>query len=122
MRSSLEEDPGYKEAHKKKDVIKLRNILKSVTFHFRKSEEPIKTLWRVNRDFYTFKQRRLDITDYYKQFTDMKKLTDEMIGSEEGMYFHGALVDIICSEKEVDRSTIAKNIETDYMLLGQERI
>ena len=38
MRASLEEDPGYKEAHKNKDVLKLRNILRSVTFHFLKSE------------------------------------------------------------------------------------
>ena len=50
----------------------------------------------------------------------MKKLADEMIGANEGMYFHSALIDIICREKTVDRSTISKSVETDYMMAGQE--
>ena len=62
----------------------------------------------------------MDIIDYYKQFADMKKLADEMIGSKEGMYFHGALIDIICREKGVDRSSIADVIEAEYLMLGQE--
>jgi len=46
MKALLEEDPGFKEAHRSKDVIKLRSILQTVTFHFRKSEEPIKLCGR----------------------------------------------------------------------------
>jgi len=44
MKASLEKDPGFREVHQNKDVIRLRSILWTVTFHFRKSEEPIKTL------------------------------------------------------------------------------
>ena len=64
----------------------------------------------------------MDITDYYKQFDDTKKLADEMIGPEEGVYFHGALIDIICCEKGFDRNSIADDIETEYLMLGQERM
>ena len=122
MRSSLEEDPTFREAHRKKDVIALRKIIKGITFHFRTSEEPIKTLWLVNRDFYNFKQKNKDTTEYYKQFTDLKKLADEMIGSGEGVYFHSALIDIICREKGIDRSTLTTDVETEYLLQGQERM
>ena len=66
MKASLEDDPGFITAHKVKDVIKLRSILRTVTFHYQKSEEPIKTLWKVNRDFMNLRQQRTDITDYYK--------------------------------------------------------
>ena len=51
IEASLEDDPGFITAHKVKDVIKLRSILRTVTFHYRKSEEPIKTLWKANREF-----------------------------------------------------------------------
>ena len=77
MKASLENDPGFKAAHKVKDIIKLRAILRTVTFHYRKSEEPIKTLWKANRDFMNLQQQRTNITDYYNKFTDMKNLVDE---------------------------------------------
>ena len=64
----------------------------------------------------------MDITDYYKQFSDMKKLADEMIGTKEGVYFHPALINIICHEKGVNRSSIANDIESEYLMFGQERM
>lgn len=52
MTSSLEEDPGYGKAHETKDVLKLRIVLRTVTFHYRKTEEPIiKTLFKCNKEF-----------------------------------------------------------------------
>ena len=50
----------------------------------------------------------------------MKKLADEMIGADEGMYFHGTLIDIICCEKSLDRNTISTDIATECMVAGQE--
>ena len=35
------------------------------------------------------RQQQTDITDYYKKFTDMKNLVDEMIGD----YFMGGTID-----------------------------
>ena len=35
MKASLEEDPEFEDAHKSKNVLKLRVILRTVTFHYR---------------------------------------------------------------------------------------
>ena len=122
LKASLEEDPEFKKAHKTKDVLKLRNILRVVTFHYRKSEEPIKTLWKANKDFLNLCQHRMDITDYYKKFTDMKNLEDEMAGEEEGTYNHSGIINILCSEKGIDQSSIDSAKETELMMEGQERM
>ena len=61
------------------------------------------------------RQQQTDITDYYKKFTDMKNLVDEMVGD----YFMGG---IICREKGDDCKSITPDKEAEYMMAGQERM
>ena len=67
-------------------------------------------------DFMNLRQHRTDITDYYKKFTDMKNLVDEMVGKDEGTYFMGGMIGIICREEEVDRGNIDSATEAEYMV------
>mmetsp|Transcript_32592 Transcript_32592/g.68415 ORF Transcript_32592/g.68415 Transcript_32592/m.68415 type:complete len:174 (+) Transcript_32592:238-759(+) len=122
MKASLEEDHGFKEAHRSKDVIKLRAILRTVTSHFRKSKEPIKTLWKANKDFMNLRQGRIDITNYYKKFVDLKSLVDEMTREEEGTYNQKGIIDIVCREKGLVRANITSKQEVEFMMSGQERM
>ena len=65
MKHSLEEHSKFERAHKDKDVITLRTIIKSVTFNYNKNEDPIKTLITAKKDFTNLKQNDMDITAYY---------------------------------------------------------
>ena len=125
IKASLNEDPTFKEAHQKKDVIKLRSILKSVTFHFRNSEEPIKTLLKSNQEFMAFKQGRVGqknstVLEYYTKFTEFNKLVEEMAG--DSMHSHLGLIDIICREEDVKRATIDTTKQAEYLKIGKERM
>ena len=45
-----------------------------------------------------------------------------MVGKDEGTYFMGGMIDIICREEEVDRGSIKSAKEAEYMITGQERM
>ena len=57
----MKEDADYKCTYNKNDVIKLRKILKNVNFNYKRSEEPIKTLWQANKDLINLRQNKLDL-------------------------------------------------------------
>ncbi len=122
MKASLEEDPGFDTAHKAKDVLKLRVILRGLTFHFRTTEEPIKTLFKTTTDFLKFRQNRLDITTYYKKFTDLKNLMGEMVGDEEGCYNSNGLLEVICLEKKVEVNNVSNDDRKEYVSNAQNKI
>ena len=52
MKASLKEDNRFKMANKEKDVISIKMIPKKATFHYRSSEEPVKPLWKAQKDFF----------------------------------------------------------------------
>ena len=65
MKASLKEDDDFDPSFNEKDVIKLRKMLKNVNFNYKKSEEPIKTLWQANKDLINLRQHTLDLPEYY---------------------------------------------------------
>ena len=93
------ESAEFKAAHRAKDVLKLRPIICGITFHFRSTEEPMKTLFNTLLEFMKFRQHRLDITAYYKKFSDMKNLMGEMVGNDQFRYNPNGLLQIILCEK-----------------------
>jgi hypothetical protein len=46
-------------------VLTLRKLLKNINFNYRRSEEPIKTLWQADKDFINLKQQKMDLTTYF---------------------------------------------------------
>ena len=78
MKGSLKEDKDYQRAFNEKDVIALRKILKAVNFNYRKSEEPIKTLWQANKDLVNMRQYKMDLQEYYEKFKSLHKVVEEL--------------------------------------------
>ena len=95
MKSSMEEDPDFKQAHIDKDVIKLRTILKNVNFSYKKDKEPFKTLWQANKDFMNMRQHKSSVTEYYEKYKTLQKVVTELSGEN----IDDAYVDIICREE-----------------------
>ena len=56
MKGSLTEDPKFERAHQEKDVLKLRKLLKNISFNYKRGEEPITTLWQVDKDVINLRQ------------------------------------------------------------------
>ena len=71
MKGILTKDPESEKAHQEKDVLTLRKLLKNINFNYRRSEEPIKTLWQANKYCINPKQQKMDLTTYSKKFKAM---------------------------------------------------
>ena len=56
MRGTLKEDDDFKCAYNAKDVIVLQKMLKAINFNYKKSKEPIKTMWQAIKDLILVKQ------------------------------------------------------------------
>ena len=113
MKGSLKEDKDYQRAFDKKDVIALRKILKAINFNYKKSEEPIKTLWQANKDLFNMRQYKMDLQEYYEKFKALHKVVEELSQS----YYGSPFVDIICRETNEDPSTL--NAEERIALISQ---
>lgn len=64
----------------------------------------------------------MDITDYYKNFTDMKNLMREMVGNKHGCYNSNGLVDIICREKQEIAANPTREETKEYLEAAQKRM
>ena len=78
MKGTLTEDPEFETAHQEKDVLTLRKLLKNINFNYRRSNEPIKAPWQVDKDFINLKQQNIDFTTYFKKFKATKKVVEEL--------------------------------------------
>ena len=94
MKGTLTEDHEFKTAHPEKDVLMLRKLLKNTNFNYRRSEEPIKTLWQATKDFIHLKQQKMDLTTYFKKFKATKKVIEELNHAAHGH----AVIKIMCQE------------------------
>ena len=56
MRGTLKEDDDFKCAHNAKDVDALPKMLKAINFNYKKSKEPIKTMWQAIKDLILMNQ------------------------------------------------------------------
>ena len=67
MKASLKEDPDFVRTHQVKDIVKLQKMLKNINFNYKKSEEPIKTLFQAEKDFINMRQHKMDVTEYFER-------------------------------------------------------
>ena len=118
MKSSLKEDTDFERAHNEKDVITLRTLLKNVNFDYKKTEEPIKTLWQAEKDLINMRQYKMDLTDYYNKFKSLSKVVGELQHSDHGSPY----VDIICRETKADPTSLNGNEKLELTKKGEERM
>ena len=118
MRSSLEEDADYERAYNEKDVITLRKMLRAVNFDYKKTEEPIKTLWQANKDLINMKQHKMTTQEYYDKFKSLNKVVQELNHSDHGSPF----IDIICRETGVNPTGLSSQDKLDLIAKGEERM
>ena len=118
MIASLEEDADYKRAYEEKDVIALRKMLRAVNFDYKKTEEPIKTLWQANKDLINMKQHKMTTQEYYDKFKSLNKVVQELNHSEHGSPF----IDIMCRETGADPTGLSSNDKLDLIAKGEERM
>ena len=60
MKGTPKEDPDFERAYNAKDVIALRKMLKTIKYNYKKSEEPIKTMYQATKDLILMKQHKKD--------------------------------------------------------------
>ena len=118
MKGSLNEDPEFERAHQEKDVLKLRKILKNINFNYKRSEEPIKTLWQADKDFINLRQHKMDLTTYFEKFKATKKVVKELNQSANG----NANAEIMCRELDINPDDIEEAEATKFIADGKERI
>mmetsp|Transcript_15953 Transcript_15953/g.33705 ORF Transcript_15953/g.33705 Transcript_15953/m.33705 type:complete len:173 (+) Transcript_15953:755-1273(+) len=69
------------------------------------------------------RQHWMDITNYYKEFVDMKSLCQWNDRRTQGhVYNHSGIIDIVCREKGLDQKAITKDQEVEFMTSQQERM
>ena len=118
MRGTLKEDDDFKRAYNEKDVIALRTMLKAINFNYKKSKEPIKTIWQATKDLILMKQHKKDIQKYYEDFKTLYNVVRELNKSDHGSPF----VDIICRKNVVDPTTLTPEAKETLIKEGVERM
>ena len=58
MRGTLKEDDDFKCAYNAKDVYALQKMLKAINFNYKKSKEPIKTMWQAIKNLILMNQHK----------------------------------------------------------------
>ena len=94
MKRSRTEDPEFERAHQKKDVLKLWKLLKNINFNYKRSKEPIKTLWQTNNDVINPKQHKMDLTMCFKKLKTTEKIIEDLKQATNGH----TTVEILCKE------------------------
>ena len=118
MKASLKEDDDFERAHQEKDVIKLRKLLKTINFNYKKSEEPIKTLWQANKDYINLQQNKIDVTKYFERLKSLDKVAKELQQSESDH----CIIDIICRERFIDITTLDSDAKAKLLAEGEEQM
>ena len=95
MRGTLKEDADFERAYNVKGVIALQKMLKAVNYNYKKSEEPIKTMYQATKDLILMKQHKKGIQKYCEDFKTLNNIVQELKKSKHGSTF----VDIICRER-----------------------
>jgi hypothetical protein len=78
-------------------VLKLRKLPNNINFNYKRSEDPINTLWQADNDFINLHQHKIGITTYFKKFEAMKKIVEELNQSANGH----TVVDILYREHTI---------------------
>ena len=95
-----------------------RKLLKNINFNYRRSEEPLKTLWQTNKDFINLKQQKMDPTTYFEKFKAMKKVVEEL---NHTAHVH-TVVEIICKEQNLKVEDLRPEEATRFIAAGKERV
>ena len=99
-------------------MIKLRKMLKNVNFNYKKSKEPIKTLWQANKYLINLRQHKLDLPKYYQKFKSLNKVVGELQQSDHGSPF----IDIICRETNVVLSSLSSDEKIKLITDGEDQM
>jgi hypothetical protein len=118
MRGTLKEDADFERAYNAKDVIALRKMLKAINYNYKKSEEPIKTMWQATKDLILMKQHKKDIQKYYEDFKTLNNVVQELNRSDHGSPF----VDIICREMGDNPTALTPDEKLKCIKEGEERM
>ena len=99
-------------------MLTLRKLFKKTNFNYRRSKEPIKTLWQANKYFINLKQHKTDLTTYVKQFKAMKKVVEELNHTAHGH----AVVEIMYKEQNVSVDDLGSAEAIIFIAGDKERI
>ena len=99
-------------------MLTLRKLLKNINLNYRTSEEPIKTLWQVNKDFINLKQYKMDLITYFEKFKTTKKAVEE---PNHTAHRH-AVVEIICKEQNPKIEDLRPKEATQFIVAGKDRV
>ena len=93
-------------------------MLKAINFNYKKSKEPIKTMWQTTKNLILVKQHKKDIQKYYEDFKTLNNVVQELSRSDHGSPF----VDIICCKKGGDPATLSPEVKLKLIKKDEERM
>ena len=118
MKGILTKDPESEKAHQEKDVLTLRMLLKNTNFNFRRSKEPIKTLWQADKDFINLKQQNMYLTTYFEKFKATKKVVEELNQTAN----RHAVIEVLRKKKNTSVDGLGPAEAMKFITDGKERI
>ena len=93
-------------------------MLKSINYNYKKSEEPIRTMYQATEDLILMKQYKKDIQKYYEDFKTLNNVVQELNKSKHGSPF----IDIICHERGDDPVTLTPEEKVACIKEEEERM
>ena len=92
--------------------------MKNINFNYKRSKEPIKALWQVDKGFINLCQHKMDLTTYFEQFKAIKKVVEELNQSVNGH----ASVEILCWEQPIGADGLDVAEKTKLIADGKKRV
>ena len=117
-RGTLKEYDDFKRVYNEKDMIALQTMLKKINFNYKKSKEPIKTMWQTTKNLILRRQHKKDVHKYYEGFKTLNNVVQEPNRSDHGSLF----VDIICRKNGDDPATLTPDAQLKLIKEGEERM
>ena len=117
MKGSITKDPDFKNAYQEKDVLTLRNLLNNINVNYKRSKEPIRTMWQEDKNLINPKQQNVDLPTCFEKFKAMKKVVEEL---SHTTHRHN-VVKTLCKEQNNSVNGLEMADAVKFIADGKER-
>jgi len=128
INDALKELDDYKDMKDKKCVLKLREMLMTLTVSYKQSKSDIKVMVEGLKDFFGLSQRKgEELNDYHKRFISSLKTTRALVGGEGQLepciYAYAAVLELYCRENNIsDPYALDKDTKKKYLEIQHGKI
>jgi hypothetical protein len=120
VRAAGKEHPSWETTYQSKDLVMLLQILKTTTFYYKPSQEPILNLLIGKRDFMRVRQKKgQTIVEYHES---MKAMIETMESLNLSIHEDEGILEVIAKEHGEDPALLTRQQIVNFMEEGKERM